>query len=200
MIVALTGTPGTGKSSVAKHLSQKYEVRAVSELAEEFGCIMGEEPENGEKVLLVDVECLAGRLRGRLEGRLEEQVKAQTSGGLLIVEGHLSHLLPSDLIIVLRCNPVKLKERLKTKSWKEDKILENVEAELLDVILIEAMDMEVPVYEIDTTDKTPEEVAEIIVELVERERKGEKVENFLPGKIDWIGEIGERVDEVTRHL
>ena len=184
MIIALTGTPGTGKSSVAKFLAEIYEVKSVSELAEKYECILGEEFENDERVLLVDLECLSQHLQPTKE--------------TVVIEGHLAHFLPSDLIIVLRCNPLILKERLNSKKWREEKILENVEAELLDVILIEAMNREAPVYEIDTTNKTPREVAGIVIEIIEGERRGKRIKNFMPGKIDWIGEVGERIDEIVR--
>jgi adenylate kinase len=185
MIVALTGTPGTGKSSVGSILSRTYDVRRVEELARERGCIEGEEGEGEDKVLIVDIRCLSERL-------------PKITSGVLIIEGHLSHLLPSSLTIVLRCNPLKLKDRLSKKGWKREKILENTEAELLDIILFEAMERGAKIYEIDTTDRKVEEVSEIIVEIIESERRGKSMKNFMPGKIDWISEIWDRVDEVTR--
>jgi adenylate kinase len=187
MIVALTGTPGTGKTSVAKHLSSFYKVRGVSDLAKEMDCILDEEIENG--VLVVDVECLSEKI-----SQLRETYKDEVT----IIEGHLAHRIPSDVIIVLRCNPLKLKERLSTKNWSEEKVLENVEAELLDVILVEALESSNNVYEIDTSNKTIKEVSEIVIEIIEVVKRGKKLENFIPGKIDWIAEVGERIDEVTR--
>jgi adenylate kinase len=185
MIVALTGTPGTGKSSVGKILSRFYDVRGVEELARDMDCVEGEEAEGEEKVLIVDIRCLSEKL-------------SKISGDVLIVEGHLSHLLPSDLTIVLRCNPIELKDRLSKKGWKREKILENTEAELLDIILFEAMERGAKIYEIDTTDREIEEVSRIILDIIEGERKGRRIRDFTPGKIDWISEVGDRIEEVTR--
>jgi|Deesub1362A_J573_1020465.scaffolds.fasta_scaffold13754_2 adenylate kinase len=189
MIVALTGTPGTGKSSVSKFLSKVYQVKSVSDLAEEFGCI-ADDTYAGESVLVVDVGCLSEKVS-------ELEFEGESGEEVLVIEGHLAHLLPCDVTVVLRCNPLRLKDRLLSR-WDMDKVLENVEAELLDVILVEAMEKECSIYEIDTTNRTPEGVAGIVVELIESERRGEGIPNFRPGKIDWIAEVGERIDEVIR--
>jgi adenylate kinase len=116
--------------------------------------------------------------------------------GLVVVEGHLSHRLGAEVVIVLRCNPLVLKERLGKKGWSEEKILENVEAEIVDAILVEALERD-DVYEIDTTSMDPEEVADA----VERVIKGEVSRNgFKPGRIDWIGEVADRIDELMRKI
>ena len=177
MLIALTGTPGVGKSTTAEILKRRgYKVLSVNELAERFDCIIGED----EGCKIVDVD--------KLSKKVKDIVK-----GLTIVEGHLSHLLNPDLVIVLRCNPLELKRRLESKGWYEEKILENVEAELVDVILIEALDSVREVYEIDTTNLSPEEVANAVEDIL----KG-KEEKYKPGKIDWISEVGDKIEEIMR--
>lgn len=181
MLIAITGTPGTGKSSAAEKLREMgYRVASVAELAEKYGCIEGEE----EGEVVVDVDKLERIIRSiRFEG---------------IVEGHLSHLLKPEIAIVLRCHPEELKRRLEAKGWREDKVMENVEAELLDVILVEALESPAEVFEIDTTNMKAEEVAAIIDMII----KGDKVirKKYLPGKIDWLSEVGERIEEFTRKV
>ncbi len=177
MLIALTGTPGVGKSTVAEILRKRgYRVLHLNELAERFNCVIDEE----DDCKVVDVDKLAKEVRKAVRG-------------LTIVEGHLSHLLNPDLAIVLRCNPLLLKERLERRGWKEEKILENVEAELIDVILVEALDNVEEVYEIDTTNLTPEEVANAVEEIL----KGES-EKYKPGKIDWLSEVGDHLDNIIR--
>jgi adenylate kinase len=177
MLIALTGTPGVGKTTVAEILRKRgYKVLSVNELAERFDCIIGEE----ECCKIVDVDELA------------EKVK-ELRNGVIILEGHLSHLLNPDMVIVLRCNPLELKKRLESKGWSEEKVLENVEAELTDVILIEALDSSENVYEIDTTNLSAEEVADVVEMIIEG-----KGEEFKPGKIDWIAEVGDRIEEIMR--
>ncbi len=180
MIVALTGTPGTGKSSVAEELKKRgYRVESVNELADRFGCVVGIE----EDVRIVDVE------------RLAEEVEHLKDDETIIIEGHLSHLLNPDVTIVLRCHPEKLKKRLESRGWRKDKVLENLEAEIVDSILMEAMGNR-KVYEIDATDLTPQELADIIEEILEN---GEEYKDkYKPGKIDWIMEVGDRIERYMR--
>jgi len=176
MIIALTGTPGAGKTEVAEVLKRRgYRVESVSRLAEEFDCIVGEE--RGSRI--VDVNSLSEKI-DRSEFK--------------IIEGHLSHLLNPDITIVLRCDPRVLKKRLTRKGWRAEKILENVEAEITDVILMEAMGTE-KVYEIDTTKMKTEEVADAIEKII----KGE-TDEFKPGKIDWILEAGDEIENLMRRF
>ncbi|ADC65777.1 Adenylate kinase [Ferroglobus placidus DSM 10642] len=172
-MIAITGTPGTGKSTVAEILRKRgYVVLSVNEIAEKFGCI--EEEEDGVKI--VDLECL-------------EKVEVDAD----FVEGHLSHHLNAKTVIVLRCRPDVLYERLVKKGWSEEKIRENVEAELIDYILVEALEKHDDVHEIDTTNLTPEEVADKIEEIL----RGKK---YPPGKIDWISELSDSIDKYIRKL
>ncbi|MCD6492329.1 MAG: adenylate kinase family protein [Archaeoglobaceae archaeon] len=175
MKIALTGTPGCGKSTVARELKKiGYKVVKVEELAKKFDCILSKNDE-----IVVDVDKLA-----------REFSKVNFDG---IIEGHLSHLLNPDIAIVLRCNPIILKKRLEKRGWSKSKVLENVEAELIDVILVEALECK-KIYEIDTTNRDAKEVAKIIDELI----KGEDIDKFKPGKIDWIKEIGDDIDLFLR--
>jgi len=180
-VVAITGTPGVGKSTVAKILKRRgYAVLSVNELAEKFDCIIGEE----EGCKIVDVEDLS------------EVLKDNLPEGLVFLEGHLSHLLDPDVIVVLRCNPIELKRRLERKGWNESKILENVEAEIVDVILVEALDTGKEVYEIDTTEINPEEVADTIERIVKGDQATREISK--PGKIDWIARVGDKIDDLMR--
>jgi|Deesub1362B_J571_1020462.scaffolds.fasta_scaffold00096_76 adenylate kinase len=176
MIVALTGTPGVGKSTVAKILRQRgYEVESVSELAEKLDCIIGEE--RGSRI--VDINSLADKIERE---------------GFRIIEGHLSHHLNPDIAVVLRCNPKILKKRLSRKGWAEEKILENLEAEITDVILMEAMDVK-NIYEIDTSRMGAEEVANAVDRIINGD-----TDNFTPGKIDWIFDIGDEIGDLIRRF
>ncbi|MFP3910097.1 MAG: adenylate kinase family protein [Archaeoglobaceae archaeon] len=174
MIVALTGTPGVGKSRVADILSDKgYSVKSVSELAERYNTIIGEEM--GARI--IDTDTLSSKI---------------DRSGFYILEGHLSHHLDPDMVVVLRCNPKILKKRLGSKGWSEEKVLENLEAEITDTILMEALSHK-NVYEIDASHKNAEEVAEIIIKII-----NEGSEDFEPGNIDWILEIGDDLGGLIR--
>ena len=170
-MLAITGTPGVGKTTVAEILKKKgYSVGRVNDLAKKYDCI---EEVDGE--LIVDIE----------------KLKESFSEDLDFVEGHLSHFL-SDRCVVLRCNPIVLKERLLSKGWDEEKILENLESELIDQILVEALEVCSEVHEIDTTGITPEKVAD----LIEKIYRGKLKLGY--GRVDWISAIGDKIEKVIR--
>ena len=81
------------------------------------------------------------------------------------VEGATAHFLACDKIIVLRCRPDVLKDRLSRRGYSAGKVAENCQAEALDVILSETADMFASehVYEIDTTNRDVISVAVLIV-------------------------------------
>jgi adenylate kinase len=106
---------------------------------------------------------------------------------MIFLDGHLSHLLPSDIVIVLRCEPNKLRERLRKKRYSKEKIEENVEAEILDVILIEAVELHKKVFEIDTTNLNADEICNDIVSIIRGHTK-----RYNVGRIDWSKEILKR--------
>ncbi|NOY10894.1 MAG: AAA family ATPase [Archaeoglobi archaeon] len=173
-MLAITGTPGVGKTSVAEVLrSRGYRVLHLNEIAKHYGCL----EEDGEEKL-VDLEALVERFS-------EDDFSAD------FVEGHLSHHI-ARRCVVLRCNPVELRRRMEGKGWSEEKIAENLEAEIIDYILVEALEVCEEVHEIDTTGRTPEEVAD----LVEKIFRGEV--SLPPGSVDWIAELGDRIDEFVR--
>ena len=103
------------------------------------------------------------------------------SEGVLV--GHLAHLLDVDMVIVLRCHPDVLAERLEARGWPPGKVQENALAESLDVILAEAMDSEGMVLELNTTEITEEEAVSAVMSML----AGEK-EKYAVGNIDWSEE------------
>ncbi|MCD6403350.1 MAG: adenylate kinase family protein [Candidatus Aenigmarchaeota archaeon] len=170
MIIAITGTPGTGKTTVAKLLAKKLGWRYVSvnDIVFEKKLYLGFD----EKRKSYDVDMKA----------LNKEIEAlRKTGENIILDGHLSHLLKVDKVIVLRCRPDVLKKRLEKKYDWYTKIYENIEAERFGVILEEALKSNREVYEIDTTDKEVKEVVEACVNIVEG-----RGDEFKPGRISWI--------------
>lgn len=175
MIIAISGTPGVGKTTVAKLLAKKLGYDYVD--LREFALRHGVGEMKGEE-LEVEIDELAYYVERKLKGKD------------LVLDGHLSHLMPVDQIIVLRAHPKIVGERLKERGYSKEKISENVEAELVDVCLLEALDENENIIEIDTTNKTPEEVVDEILNLFE---KG--VKRRL-GVVDWT----KIYDEVIPYL
>jgi adenylate kinase len=200
MRVAVTGTPGTGKTTATERLETDLEVVHLNDLVREEGLTTGEDPERGS--LVVDLEAVADRLAGRED---------------VLVESHLAHHLDVDRVIVLRCHPERLRERLLERGESQQggntgagsaepprtpnptvgetaesaepprtlprKARENAEAEALDVVLAEAVDEHglETVYEIDTTDRDPGAVAGEIEAVLDGEREPSA------GEVDYLG-------------
>ncbi len=169
--VALTGTPGTGKSAVSRILKKRgYSVTEVMELVRKTGtsCTYSAR----EDCFIVDTAELTARCAPLWSER----------GEVMIVEGHLAHYASCSSAIVLRCHPSRLFARLEKRGWEKEKIMDNVRSEVLDVILIEAMERIKSIQEIDTSDMTPADTAGA----VERAIRGKK---NAPVKSRWRGEI-----------
>jgi adenylate kinase len=178
MRVALTGTPGTGKSAVAAVLRQYgYPVVQLHTLAVRIGCVDGIDGRRNTK--LVNIACLDTYI-----------TKTFSSVECVFFEGHIAHLLRAmDKVIILRCHPRVLRKRLEKKKWRKQKIQENVEAETLDVILSETAQRyhTENIFEIDTTYKSVEEVAAIIGTIVKK--NFQPIKKYRLGQIDWSEEI-----------
>jgi len=170
MIMALTGTPGTGKTSVAMELRARgYDVIDINEVAK--GSQEWERDEDRD-TLEIDIAVLQKCMDG------------VDSSKTVIYEGHLSHHLNFDMAVVLRCNPDIIASRLRERGYDEEKVMENALSEALDVILCEAIDASDNVYDIDCTSLTVEEVSDSIESII----NGNGID-FLPGKVDWTKEL-----------
>ena len=162
MIVTLTGTPGTGKTTVAEKLEEEgFDVIHLTEYFEEND--IGEEV-NGEREIRVS----------QMVESLEEKNLSENT----VIEGHLAHHFPSDICVVLRCRPDILEERLSGRDYSERKVEENLEAEKLDIILSEAVQSQDTVVEVDTTDKSAEQTFKEVLEKIDEGKSSY-------GDIDW---------------
>lgn len=175
-IIIITGTPGTGKTTVSRALSKNLSIPLVevNKLVEEKHIYHGYNKERGYKEVDLD----------DLDTELEQLITNSDDDGL-IIEGHLAHQIKDsegiDYIIVLRARPDILRKRLNTRNWPESKVQENIEAEALDICTYESVEFhDKKVNEIDTTDLNLENVVDQIIEVV----KGEKY--FPPGRVDFL--------------
>jgi len=175
MRLAVSGTPGTGKSSAAKILARKlgYGFTEANDIAERAGAVKSYDRKR--KSWIVDVKKL---------GSASKNLK-----GNWIIAGHLSHFCSVDRVLILRTRPDVLRARLAKKGWSKRKIEENVEAEIIDAISQEAVKRHgrKKVLEFDTTGKRPQEVAKEIIKVL----KGKSLADHRPGKIDWTRFLGE---------
>ena len=162
---AITGTPGTGKTTVGEGLESDHSVVHLNDVIQEeetFQC--GYDSDRDSRI--ANTEALAAWLEHQPDD--------------LVVESHLSHLLPVDRVIVLRCRPDVLRDRLDGREGAS--IEENVESERLDIILVEALDRHGAdsVFEIDTTARSPDGVTSEVAKTIAGEIPPES------GKVTWL--------------
>lgn len=168
MRVAITGTPGTGKSTVSSVLrSRGYNVLDITDFIKSNN--LREEYDSERDTYDVDVEKLNNMLLDRED---------------TIFESHLSHFLDVDMIIVLRCSPGVMKTRLESRGYSTEKVMENIQAELLDVILYESVESEIPTYVVDTSSDSSEDTASAIEDIM----KGNTV-GHMPEDVSWAEEM-----------
>jgi len=175
MRIGLTGTPGVGKTAVASILSDRFTVIKIVDLAAEKGYLGPINDEFGAKE--IDIESLASTL---------EKEWHEPPDNTTVIEGHLSHYLPCDLVIVLRCAPDILRSRLNQRGYPEWKINDNVEWELLGGPWNEIGSDHVPWIEFDTTGSRPEEICDMIQKSLDSELEGTESSSVL----DWAEDIG----------
>lgn len=169
MIIAVSGTPGTGKTSVCDVLAKRgYVVVDLDEEARREGLIVGRDTARASDE--VDVEALRERLR--------------IPSKVAFLRGHYSHRMGVNIAVILRCRPSQLRARLEARGWPPEKVRENVEAEAIDLILQEAVGHVPFVFEVDTTNATAEETAEAILAIVQGKTMGHE-----PGSVDWTSEV-----------
>jgi adenylate kinase len=150
--VAVTGTPGTGKTTATSLLD--VPVVHLNDMIREAG--LWSERDEDRDSLVADLDAL-------------REAVGDWSG---VAESHLAHHLDADRVVVLRCRPDVLEARLRERGASDAKATENAESEALDVVLSEAVDRHGVdrVYEIDTTERTPAEVAADIEAVIASDR------------------------------
>ena len=130
--ILITGTPGTGKSTLASAVASSCDFKNIpissivkgqqinSGWDEEFDCY------------IIDEDA---------EDKILDYLEPIMADGGVIIEHHSVDWFPErwfDLVIVLRTDNTILYDRLAKRDYSQHKITENVECEIMQVILEEA--------------------------------------------------------------
>lgn len=164
--IGLTGTPGTGKKTVAAILERRLNTKTVdlNRLAAGEGPVL-----NISKLKKSSVKALETKP--------------------VIIYGHLLPYTLSrrqlDLAVVLRCDPSILLKRYAQRNYSEEKAKENAGAETLDIALADTVKVfgRGKVAEVDTTHLSPDKVAESILSIM----RGEAPRRL--GVVNWLTQL-----------
>lgn len=150
--IILTGTPGCGKTSHATMLisqldNKKYVHLPVSDLAKERDCI-----DSFDEVLDTSVVD---------EDKLLDSLEIDLEKGGAIVDWHCCDIFPErliDLVVVLRTETSLLFDRLQKRNYKDNKIQENLDCEIMEVIMQDARESYIPEIVIELFSNSAEEM------------------------------------------
>jgi adenylate kinase len=136
-VILVSGTPATGKTAYAKKLAKEkgYKYIDVNRLIAKYNLSEGMDRKRNSKI--IDTE----KLNRVLIEVIDKEKKKQKG---IVIDSHLSHYLPSDyadLCIITKCSLPTLKKRLQKRGYSENKIRENLDAEIFDTCASEAMEI-----------------------------------------------------------
>ncbi len=131
-VIAITGTPAVGKSTLAKYLQKHFLWRRL-DLHHYYKQIS---TSYNQKKQCYDLDL-------KKVEKLVLKVRDEDSSPL-VIDSHISHHLSPkiiDLCIVLTCSDLqKLKKRLQLRKYSAKKVRENLDAEIFQVCLTEAQE------------------------------------------------------------
>jgi len=178
-IILISGTPGVGKTAVSRLLATKLNALHINlgELVKRENLTSG--IDKARDSLIVDID--------KVSRRVQEIIKECDCD--VMIDGHYAvDVVPPeniDLVFVLRRNPDELKETMAERCFREEKIYENLAAEILDACLVDAISAcgSEKVCEIDASGKGIEEVVEDMLLILEGKKK------CAVGIVDWLGKL-----------
>jgi adenylate kinase len=176
-IIIVTGTPGVGKTVLAKLLAKQ-----TNSLYLDVGDLVKRERlyqryDRRSKTFIINER--------RLSRRLTKYFVLNKGKGIVVDAHSFDRFMPRQpnmIGLVLRLDPLTLARRLKLRGWARQKIWENVEAELIDLSLYEAWSFlgAARLYEIDASSKSPRALLNAAMKLLSS-RRGVRKKN-----IDWL--------------
>ena len=166
MLIAITGTPGTGKSTFTKLLAKRINAIVLNgnEIIEKYSLQEGFDKRR-------DCNIVDAKKFGKACIKEYLVLRRLYKGHDMIIDSHLSHHIPKhyvSLCIVCRAKLSTLKKRLSKRRYKKQKILENMDAEIFEVCLQEAKDFGHRIIEYDSEMDNLTEIIKTLVSIKDK--------------------------------
>jgi len=179
-VVLVTGTPCVGKTSAARLLTAKLNALYINLTDLAFQNNLIKEKDEKRNTVVINESAMRKTLRNLIN---------ETDSQEIVVDSHYAaNVVPAKLatyIFVLRRDPEELRELMKKQGFSEAKQAENLAAEILDVSLVDALNAQATAKtcELNVTGKTPEEIANQILQTMANPKK------CCIGIVDWLGKL-----------
>lgn len=176
-VILITGTPCTGKTTTAKALAAELgaEYINLTDYAKANSLIVSADKDRD--TLVIDEE--------KMREKLSETIDASNNSNIIIDGHYASAVTPAEhtpQVFVLRRDPRELKRFMEKCGYTGSKLWENLQAEIIDVVLGEAVEVHAGrVCELDVTGKSVEEVVAEILDVLEKRK------TCFVGIVDWLG-------------
>ncbi len=163
MIITITGTPCTGKTTIAKALAKRLKISYldVNHVIQEKR--LRESYEQKRQTYIVDEKKLS-----------KELIKIAKKEKNLIIDSHLSHFMPKkhvDVCIVTTADVKILKKRLEKRKYSKNKIKENLDAEIFEICHTEAQDQGHKIILLDTTKNSLNKCLMLLIYEINKNRR-----------------------------
>ena len=176
-VILITGTPAVGKTTTAKALAVKLDAEYINltDYAKTYNLTLGEDKERN--TIIIDEE--------KMRQKLSETINASNNTNIVIDGHYASAVTPTEhvtQVFVLRRDPRELKQFMEQCGYTGTKMWENLQAEIIDVCLGEAVEAHAGrVCELDITGKPVEAVVADIMDVLEKRK------TCFVGTVDWLG-------------
>jgi len=148
MIIAVSGVPGTGKTTFAKALAKELEFKYIDVKKIIKDNCLYDSYDKKDKCFIVDTKKLNDFL---IKDIIKKNKKENIS---IILDSHLSHYIPKkyiDLCIITKCDLKELNKRLKKRRYSKEKIRDNLDSEIFNICYEEAKTSKHNIFVIITT-------------------------------------------------
>jgi adenylate kinase len=178
-VILITGTPATGKTTLAQKLAIQLNAKHINltDFAKQENLITKQDKQRDTAVIN----------ETKMRKKLTEIITTTQTD--IIIDGHYAAAVTPKTqtthIFILRRHPAQLQQTMQQRGYNPAKQNENIQAEILDVILTETLQKQAKqkICQLDTTNKTPDQTLKEIIQVLEGKKK------CSLGCVDWIATL-----------